>query len=223
MRESLERHLSNHIQNFQETAYIWGHETHNIFMDLREKKDFKSAREINLSALKKVLQNMGVSATNAQVQTIVEDVWRGFVKQSTMYPDTIPTLKKLQRAGYRLGIITDCDSDIAEGILQKHNLTPFFDVTIISGTIKAYKPNTIMFTEALSEVQCNPSQGVYVGDSEVDIKGAKKVGMTTIMVERDAPENCAIGIKPDYVIDTLGNLPKLIFQLEGSEHVDTHI
>ncbi len=66
---------------------------------------------------------------------------------------------------YKLGLITDCDLDVVEGIIQKHNLTDFFDVKVISSVTKSYKPNPLLFNEAIKLAKCNPCEGVYIGES----------------------------------------------------------
>ena len=111
---------------------------------------------------------------------------------------------------YKIGLITDCDFDVAYGILKKHNLANYFDIKIISGVIKTYKPNPLIFKEALKRAKCNPNEVIYIGDSEIDIKGAKEIGMITVIIKRDEKQNQELGIAPDFIIKNLSELLEVL-------------
>lgn len=215
MHDSLREHLPQLTTDFNELAFTWGHESHKLFMKLRE-KEFMSAREIHLLCLKNIMNKENVNITDRQARTMVEDVWQDFVINNKIYPDTIPILNQLKQLGYTLGIITDCDEDVANGILQKHNLVNFFDVKVISGVVKAYKPDIRLFNEAIKLAKCTSYEGVYVGDSEIDIKGAKEIGLTTVIVDRRGLKDQTSEIEPDFRIDALSELPKLISRMNNN-------
>ena len=149
-----------------------------------------------------------------QAYSIVEDVWQDFVKNNKLYPDTKPVLNQLRQLGYKLGIITDCDQDVAEGIIRKHNLMNFFDVKVISSVIKSYKPDPLLFNEAIKLTNCTPQEAIYVGDSEIDIKGAKELGLNTVIIDRGEIQNQDLGIRPDFNILSITELPKIVSELD---------
>ena len=212
MRDSLKKHLPQVTRDLNELVYIWGYETHKLFMKLRE-KEFMSARKIHLLCLKNMLKTENIHIADKRARSIVEGVWQDFIRHSTIYPDTIPVLSQLKESGYTLGLITDCDLDVADDVIQKHNLAKFFDVKVTSGALKAYKPNTLLFKEALKLAKCAPHQGVYVGDSEIDIKGAKEMGLITVIVDEREMKHQKVGIRPNFRINRLLELPKLISRL----------
>jgi len=214
MQDSLKKNLPYANTDYKELAYAWGYQTHQLFMKARE-KEFMSAQKIHLQALKQLLRTESIPVTDRQAHSMVEEVWQAFIERNKIYPDTIPTLQKLKQSGYRLGIITDCDLDVAEGILQKHRLMNFFDVKIISGEIRAYKPSSIMFCKALELVDCSPNKGIYVGDSEIDIKGAKEIGLVTVIVDRETMRTSQMGIVPDFRINMLSEIPKILLTLDN--------
>jgi putative hydrolase of the HAD superfamily len=165
---------------------------------------------IHFLGLKKILKTSKIDITDELVHSIVEYVWHNFVKKNKLYPDVMPVLNQLKQSGYKLGLITDSDLDIADGIIQKHNLADFFDVKVVSGEIRLYKPNPLLFEKAVNLAKCAPSEGIYVGDSEVDVKGAAEIGLKTVIINRNELLSSKIGIKPDFRVDSLSELPKLI-------------
>ena len=213
MYNSLKKNIPELKLDLNKLVYAWGYGTKDLFMDLREKK-FINTKDMHLLVLKKLLKTNHINITNEQAKMMVEDVWKDFITNNKIYPDTIPVLTQLKQLKYKLGLITDCDQDVAEGIIQKHNLIKFFDVKVISSVIKSYKPNTLLFNEAIKSVRCKPNEGIYIGDSEIDIKGAKEIGLITIILNRGEIYNQEIGIKPDYKITNLFELPKIISKLK---------
>lgn len=214
MYNSLKKHLPQLTIDLNKLVHTWGYGTQELFMELREKK-FISTKEIHFLCLKKILKKNKIQVTERLAHAMVEDAWQDFVENNKIYPDTIPVLNQLKRYGYKLGIITDCDLDVAEGIIRKHNLTDFFDIKIISSVIESYKPDSLMFNEAIKLAKCAPKDGVYVGDSEIDIKGARETGLNTVIVDRGEIQNQESGIKPDFRINNLLELPKIISKLDG--------
>ena len=213
MYDSLKKHLSkSSTTNLTELVSMWGDEALRLFVYHRE-RDFIETREIHFSGLKKILKTSKIDINDELVQSIVEDVWHNFVKKNKLYPDVMPVLNQLKQSGYKLGLITDSDSDIANGIIKKHALANFFDIKVVSGEIKLYKPNPLLFEKAVNLAKCVPSEGVYVGDSEIDVKGAADIGLKTVIVNRNEILSSKIGIEPDFRIDSLSELPKLISEI----------
>ena len=203
MYDSLKRHLLQSLTiDLNELASMWGDEALRLFVDYR-KRNFIETREIHFLGLKKILKISKINITDKLAHIIVEDVWQNFVKNNKLYPDVMPVLNQLKQSGYTLGLITDSDLDIANGIIKKHNLTIFFDVKVISGEVRMYKPDPLLFEKAINLVKCTPGEGIYVGDSEIDVKGAAEVGLKTVIVNRNEIFDSEFGIKPDFRVITI--------------------
>lgn len=213
MYNSLKKHLSQSNIDLNEIIYKWGHETHRLFMELRE-KNYINTMELNILSLKNILKTYKIGLSDNIIQTIVDNVWKDFIRNNKLYPDAIYALNQLKQSGYELGLITDGEPNIVDGILQKHNLTNFFNIKVISGKIQVFKPNPLLFYEAINLAKCKPSEGVYVGDSEMDVKGAVEVGLITVIVSRNEIPDPGIGIRPDFRMNSLFELPELISEID---------
>ncbi len=84
---------------------------------------------------------------------------------------------------------------------------------VSSESARSYKPNPEIFLEALAQFECEPSEAIYVGDSqEDDIVGAKGVGMQVAWLNRTG-ETLKPGIpRPDYEIHSLSDLLDIIHE-----------
>ncbi len=215
MYNSLKKHLPQLTADLNKLVHAWGYGTQELFMELREEK-FIGTKKMHFLCLKKILKTNKIQVADKLTHTMVEYVWQDFIANNRIYPDTIPVLNQLKQSGYKLGVITDCDLDVAEGIIKKHRLTDYLDVKVISSTIKSYKPDPLLFNEAIKLAKCTPKEGVYIGDSEIDIKGAKETGLTTIILDREEiqKQNQEMDIKPDFRINNLLELPKIISELD---------
>lgn len=212
MYNSLKKNLTQHNVDLNELMYKWGYKTHELFVEFRE-KSFIDTIEIHTLGLKNILNNYEINISDKLARVIVDNVWDNFIENNNLYPNTRNVLEKLKKSGYKLGLITNSELFIVNGILQKHNLNDFFDVKVISGVVKAYKPNPILFEIAIDLAKCNPEEGIYIGDSEIDIKGAKKVGLKTVIIRRNEIPDLGVGLKPNYRINSLFELPELVFKI----------
>lgn len=209
MYNSLKKNITQLNVDLNELMYKWGYKTHELFIEYRE-KNFIDTIEMHILGLKNVLENYEINISDRVAQIIVNDVWYNFIENNNLYPNTRNVLEKLKKSGYNLGLITNSELYIVNGILQKHNLNNFFNVKVISGVVKTYKPNPILFEIAIELAKCTPNEGIYIGDSEIDIKGAKKVGLITVIVRRNEIPDPGVGIKPNYRINSLLELPELV-------------
>ncbi len=93
------------------------------------------------------------------------------------FPETASVLKALKASGARIGIIsTKYRFRIAE-MLDKHQLTPLFDLIVGGEDVKAAKPSPEGLLFAIGHLQCPKEQAVYIGDSTVDAETAQAAGV----------------------------------------------
>jgi len=218
MYNALKKNLTSYNINLTELMYKWGYKTHHLFIEYRE-KSFIDTIEIHILGLKAVLNYYKIKISDELIRIIVNDVWYSFIENSRLYPNTIKILNSLKKNGYKLGLITNSEFFIVNGILQKHNLYEFFDAKVISGVIKLYKPNPQLFSNAIDLAECFPFEAIYVGDSEIDIKGANNIGMITVIVNRNEVPDPGVGIQPDYRINSLMELPDLISKIDKIQSI----
>jgi 2-haloalkanoic acid dehalogenase type II len=213
VKNSILRLLPELNKDFDEFVFEWGHKTNNLFFDIREKK-FLHIRDIIFLSLKEILKKRTIKINDKLLFELIDNILINFINTTSLYPDSIHVLKKLKQSNFRIGLITDCDLNVANGILKKHNLSNFFDIVIVSSEIKIYKPNPLIFKEALKRTKCNSNEMIYVGDSEIDIKGAKEIGINTVIINRNEIKNKKFGINPDFRIKELSELFEILIKYE---------
>ncbi|MCT2534239.1 HAD family hydrolase [Aquibacillus koreensis] len=124
-------------------------------------------------------------------------------------------LSELLRRDIKMGIITNGFTDFQLGNIEALDITSYFQSILVSEQEGVRKPEPAIFKRALSRMQTDPSQSVFVGDHPVnDIKAAKDLGMTSVWVNNKHFSEIA---EADYTIDNLLELPSLITHLNTSK------
>ena len=106
-----------------------------------------------------------------------------------IYSDVKPMLEYFCLKGYTLGMITNSDKDVSYLVtcLIRYGLMPYFKGAIVVASMKDMKekPRSIIFKKALDLDGIRSSDALMVGNKyNVDVEGAKGVGMKTAFVDR---------------------------------------
>ena len=105
-----------------------------------------------------------------------------------LYPDAEPTLERLARHGYALGLISNAPADTVR-VVETLGLTRYLGTVVISGAVGYTKPHPEIFRIALREAGVGAGEAIHVGDLyEVDIVGARKAGLEGILIDRDGTQ-----------------------------------
>ncbi len=104
-----------------------------------------------------------------------------------LYKDTIPTLKRLKKDGFKLAIVSNWDTPLFP-LLERLEIAHYFDTITASHDmrIRSAKPDAYIFKHTLNEIGVTPEETVHVGDTyEADIIGAQAVGIRPILIDRE--------------------------------------
>ena len=104
------------------------------------------------------------------------------------FPDTIPALQRVKKAGLRLMIISNTDNHIMQRTLQQ--LAPLeFDAVVTAEDLGVYKPDPTAFTRSLEAAAAPPDEILHVAfGHKYDIGPAQEVGMQTAWINRHRDE-----------------------------------
>jgi putative hydrolase of the HAD superfamily len=132
--------------------------------------------------------------------------------------DAIPTLKKLEESGYRLGIISNAgdDRDVQQ-LVRKFKIRQYFDFILTSASCSYRKPHPRIFEIALSNWYLLPAEAVMVGDNlTADILGAQNAGLYGVWISRRADPQMEKqeAVRPDASMMSLSELPAILDKLQ---------
>lgn len=164
--------------------------------------------------ISKTLQELGYNhdANSPLVRGAAEAYMEEFARHVRLDADAIPLLRKLRDSGYKTGIISNFS--IPEGarkLIATHGLENFFHAILISGEINRRKPSPEIFIRALNNLKVEALKAVFIGDTpSIDIEGAKRVGMKTILIRRKDAKINALESKPDFIVNSLKEILEIL-------------
>jgi HAD superfamily hydrolase (TIGR01662 family) len=128
--------------------------------------------------------------------------------------DALATLKKLEKDGYRMGLISNAgdDQDVHQ-LVRRFGISAFFDFVLTSAACSYRKPHPRIFELAIANWYFLPAETVMVGDNlDADIRGAKNAGLYAVWISRRAGSSSddQPRVQPDATVSTLAELPTLL-------------
>ncbi|AJA47635.1 family 2 glycosyl transferase [Clostridium pasteurianum DSM 525 = ATCC 6013] len=175
----------------------------NMYYNALEEK-FLSVKEMLKISLKEASLKLNIEDLSDLAQTYYEEL---YTNQSYLYDDVIRVLDILKKAGVKLIVLSNSDSDILIKELKALNIYDYFDAFIISSDVKSYKPSDTIINKALSYCEISKKDIIFVGNSDEDVISAKKMGITSVIIKR---WNKTINISSDFTIKLLDELLEII-------------
>ncbi|MHA2397799.1 MAG: HAD family hydrolase [Promethearchaeota archaeon] len=130
--------------------------------------------------------------------------------ESTIYKGIDDLISNLSKNKLRLAILTNNKRQYAEEVLDKFNLTKFFNPIIGFNEVSETKPNPEGLNIVLSEWGIKPSEAIFVGDMTSDIDAGKAAKVKVICVASGlAQKSALLEHKPDILVDNTEELIRL--------------
>ncbi|MEM2057559.1 MAG: HAD family hydrolase, partial [Thermoproteota archaeon] len=101
-------------------------------------------------------------------------------KTTGLLPDVKEVLMTLRAKGLKLAVFTYNNSEAAKIALKKTGIIDYFDVILARDNVSKPKPNPEHLKVVLQALGINPEEAVVVGDTEMDIKPCKALGVKVV-------------------------------------------
>ena len=121
----------------------------------------------------------------------------------TFFPEVAETLHTLKQRGIKLGIVTNTFNPPAEKNewFKTIGIDGIWDSYADSCELGVIKPEPGIYMAALKPIGVEPENAIFVGHAQVEIDGAKRLGLTTVRFNADL--DC---VSSDYAIDKFSEL-----------------
>ena len=102
--------------------------------------------------------------------------------------DALTTLSALTQLGHKLGLISDCSSEIPL-LWSQSPFAPLISHPVFSSRAGVKKPNPEIYRIACDQLEVEPQDCLYIGDGNSrELTGATQFGMTAVLIAvPDAP------------------------------------
>ncbi|WP_161784457.1 HAD family hydrolase [Actinokineospora spheciospongiae] len=112
---------------------------------------------------------------------------------------------KLQ--GIPFAIVSNNSTKAIRKYINAHNLTD--SISLIAGRTPEcadrLKPDPHLIEEALNEMNCNPQEAVFIGDSISDMIAGWRAGVVRVAFANKTGKDATLGPLSDLVIERFGN------------------
>ncbi len=102
--------------------------------------------------------------------------------ESTIYVGIDELISKLFNKKFKLAILTNNKSQYAEEVLDKFNLTKYFDIIIGFNEVTEVKPSPEGIQIILDKWKMKPSEAIFIGDMTTDVEAGKSADVMMICV-----------------------------------------
>lgn len=147
---------------------------------------------------------------NVENPAVVRRVVDRFVQEAQASLRANMQLLSRLSSRYRLGVVSNFYGNLA-AVCAEVGLSPFLTVMVDSACVGCVKPDPRIFREALTALEAEPAEAVFVGDSlRRDMAGAKGVGMPHIWLKSPASREEGPCCPGDAVISRLEELETVL-------------
>lgn len=128
------------------------------------------------------------------------------VRSCRPYQGMVETLDALSSAGIRLGVCTNKPQAPTDRLLQRLGLDHYFPAVIGGDALPTKKPDPAHLHAVLDRINVRPERAVLIGDSETDLKTARRANIPCILVSFGYTAIPARDLGADRVIDHASHL-----------------
>jgi len=168
------------------------------------------------ATLRAIARRCGVEPTEDRLDAAVtaQLAWAELVRPPR--PGVLGLLDRLRADGFRIGLISDCSSELCES-WPSTPYAPRVDAAVFSWHEGYRKPDPRLYAAVSARLGVSPAECWYVGDGgSREHDGARRAGMRPVLVSNagypgaDAYRSDPDPYRPDLVIADLDELPALI-------------
>jgi 2-haloacid dehalogenase len=132
-----------------------------------------------VETLRRAAQRERLDLAPGEDQVLVA-AWSGL----PVFPEVAGVLADLRAAGWRLGVLTNCDDDLFSNTAP--TLGVVLDEVVTAEQVASYKPRLAHFAEFAQRTGATPANWVHVANSWVyDMVPACRLGLPRVWADRD--------------------------------------
>jgi len=158
--------------------------------------------------LQYICRESGVTVDAEQIAHAVElrlDYLRGAL---TPRNDTVETLTLLRASGYKIGLISDCSSEVSI-LWPKTAFASLVDVAILSCEVGMTKPDPRIYQIVCERLKVAPDRSLYVGDGgSKELTGASASGLDAVLIR--APYDTVTGGREEWPGARISSLKEVL-------------
>lgn len=103
-------------------------------------------------------------------------------QHTRLFPEILELLTRIEAQALAWGIVTNKRASLTDPLMAQLGYTQRAACIISGDTTPHPKPHPAPLWYACTQIGCNPTQAVYIGDAQRDIEAGQRAGMPTVAV-----------------------------------------
>jgi 2-haloalkanoic acid dehalogenase type II len=170
---------------------------------LEQSVPHRSFRDVTSEALGQTMAELGLASEPGDAERLTASIGR-----MPPFPEVVPALAALKRAGFSLAIISNTDDAIIAGNVAQ--LGGHIDRVITAEQAGAYKPSARIFGHAHKALGVTRDQVVHVCASpHLDLVAARDLSFRAVWIDRGTGRRAPEDYAPAAVLPSLEGVPAL--------------
>ena len=131
-------------------------------------------------------------------------------KELSPYPEVKECLDALKSKKIKIAILSNGTPDLLKGLVESNNIQSYFDNIISVEDVKIYKPDPKVYEMPIKKYNCKPENICFLSSNTWDVSGGGVFGYNAVWVNRFNKIFDKLGYSPQYIINNLNQLLKLL-------------
>lgn len=163
--------------------------------------------------LNAVMKEANINEDSKNLEEI-KNIYEEEINRANLFPETKSVLNNLKSRGYQLGLISNAYPLTRQRLLNRNELTQYFDKILLSYEVGMTKQMPTFYQLALSQLAINAEDTVMVGDSlKGDILASKNATNNKIGGILIAQKNPSVSLERFLVVKSLSLIPEVVESL----------
>jgi pyrophosphatase PpaX len=135
-------------------------------------------------------------------------------ERTRAYPGAVQAVRTVRERGHPVAVVTGKLAAPARRSLLHVGMSDYVDVVVGADSCERHKPDPEPVLLALRRLDRTPQEGVFVGDSPLDVAAGKAAGVITVAALWGASSRQAlVAGSPDHVLEDVSAIPQLVGEL----------
>ena len=131
-------------------------------------------------------------------------------KELVPYPEVKKCLDGLKSKKIKMAILSNGTPDLLKKLVESNNIQNYFDDIMSVENVRIYKPDSKVYEMPIKKYNCKPENICFLSSNTWDVSGGGVFGYNAIWVNRFNKMFDKLDYKPQYIINNLNQLLKLV-------------
>lgn len=194
----------NRVLDSSRGFIVW-YETLLHYLGVANATSYYDFREIAVASAELTAKNLGTGYQKGSFDEALE-----LFRHLPLQEGAQQGLSILYDHGIRLGNLTNFPEDIVYDRLERTGLVSYFETTICASKVKKYKPDAMMYQQAIERCGCSAAEVLMATMHSWDLCGASYAGMQTALVIPEDEKIYSLSPTPDLKVKNIMELARKI-------------